>query len=83
VNQHSYRTPSLAVIGGLVTGLNPCAPVLLAFAAAAESRTLFESLVFFLGTSVYPVPLPLLGFLGRWNRLRLVARLAVGLMGAF
>jgi sulfite exporter TauE/SafE len=87
VNRRSYRTPGLAVIGGLVTGLNPCAPVLLAFTAAAQSQTILGSLVFFLcffvGTSVYLVPLPLLGFLGRWNRLRLVARLALGLMGAF
>ena len=38
---------------------------------------------FFLGTAVYLLPKPLLGFLGRWDRLRLVARFAVGLMGAY
>ena len=70
-----------------MTGMNPCAPVLLAFAAAAQSRTLLEAVVFFLcffiGTSAYLLPLPLAGFLGRWNRVRVVARFAVGLMGAY
>lgn len=87
VNRRSYRTPGLALAGGFVTGINPCAPVLLAFAAAAQSRALLEAITFFLwfflGTAVYLLPLPLLGFLGRWDRLRLVARFAVGLMGAY
>jgi sulfite exporter TauE/SafE len=87
VNRRSYRTPGLALAGGVVTGMNPCAPVLLAFAAAAQSRALFGAIFFFLcffaGTSVYLLPLPLLGFMGRWNRARLVARFAVGLMGAY
>lgn len=64
-----------------------CAPVLLAFAAAAQSRALFGAIFFFLcffaGTSIYLLPLPLLGFVGRWSRARLVARFAVGLMGAY
>jgi len=87
VNRRSYRNPALALAGGVVTGINPCAPVLLAFAAAAQSRALLEAITFFLwfflGTAVYLLPLPLLGFLGRWDRLRLVARFAVGLMGAY
>ncbi len=87
VNRRSYRTPQLALAGGVVTGMNPCAPMLLAFAAAAQSRAVFEAitffLCFFLGTAVYLLPLPLLGFLGRWDRLRLVARFAVGLMGGY
>ena len=86
LNRRSYRTPGLAWIGGIVTGLNPCAPVLLAFAAAAQSRAMLEAIAFFLcffaGTAAYLIPLPLLGFLGRWDRLRLIARFAVGLMGA-
>ncbi len=85
--RRSYRTPVLALTGGLVTGVNPCAPVLLAFTAAAQTGNLFQCvsffLWFFLGTAVYLVPLPLVGFLGRSARLRLVARLAVGVMGAY
>jgi len=87
VSRKSYRTPGLAWIGGIVTGLSPCAPVLLAFAAAAQSRAMLDAVAFFLcffaGTAVYLLPLPLLGFLGRWDRLRVVARFAVGLMGAY
>lgn len=87
VNRRSYHTPGLALAGGIITGMNPCAPMLLAFAAAAQSRTLLEATAFFLaffaGTSLYLVPLPLLGFLGRSERARLVARLVVGLMGVY
>jgi len=87
VNRRSYRTPGLALAGGVLTGINPCAPVLLAFTAAAQSGALLEAITFFLwfflGTAVYLLPLPLLGFVGRWDRLRLVARFAVGLMGAY
>jgi hypothetical protein len=48
VNRRSYHTPGLALAGGVLAGINPCAPVLLAFAAAAQSRALLEAVTFFL-----------------------------------
>ena len=65
---------------GLLTGLNLCPPFLLAFAAAAQTRQLGDSLLyffsFFLGTSLYFLPLPLFGGCGRREELKLVGRMA-------
>jgi sulfite exporter TauE/SafE len=53
------------LIFGLLTGLNLCPPFLLAFTNAALNGTLGGSLLFFLafftGTSLYLLPLPLIG----------------------
>jgi hypothetical protein len=84
----SGLSPSLIpVIAGLATGLSFCPPFLLATAGAAEKGslpgTLFFFLSFFLGTSVFFVPVPLLGFLGGRRGLKIVGRMAAGLMGIY
>lgn len=65
---------------GLLTGLNLCPPFLLAFAAAAQSRELSDSLLyffsFFIGTSLYFLPLPLLGLWRKRSALRTIGRMA-------
>jgi len=74
-------------IGGLVTGLNICYPFMLAFVAAAARPTWFASvgffLMFYLGTSVFILPLPLLGLLRRHQALRTIGRLSVWLVGCY
>ncbi len=71
---------------GLLTGLNLCPPFLLAFAAAAQSKALSESLLyffsFFAGTSLYFLPLPLLGLWRRRSDLQTIGRMAA-LVAAF
>lgn len=72
---------------GLATGLNLCPPFLLAFTGAAGSASLAKSLLFFLafflGTSVYFLPLPFLGSLRRVPSLQTVGRLACVVMALY
>jgi sulfite exporter TauE/SafE len=82
------RWPSLVpVLLGLFTGLSWCPPFALALTGATESGSLPGSvwffLTFFLGTSVFFLPLPGLGALRRFEVLRSVARLAAGVVGAY
>ncbi len=61
----AWLRPWLPALFGLLTGLNLCPPFLLAFTNAALNGTLAGSLLFFLafflGTSLYLLPLPLVG----------------------
>jgi len=65
---------------GFLTGLNLCPPFLLAFTGAAWTGSLGQSvlyfLTFFLGTSIYFLPMPFLGLLERFKALRTIGRLA-------
>jgi hypothetical protein len=70
---------------GLLTGASLCPPFLLAFGSAAQLPGLWQSLLFFaaffLGTSVYVIPLPLVGTAGRHETISIVGRLAAGIAG--
>ena len=62
-------------------------PTALALAGAADAGSMAGSVLFFfmffLGTSVFFVPLPGLGGLRRLETFRVVARLATGVVGAY
>ncbi len=82
------RWPALLPLGvGFLTGLNLCPPFLLAFTNAAGAGTLAASLFFFLaffvGTSLYFVPLAFVGFMSHVNALRTVGKLAAVLMALY
>ena len=72
---------------GLLTGLSLCPPFLAALAGATSQVTLVSSLLFFsaffAATSLYLLPFPVAGLLGRSQAVRITGRLAAGLMGAF
>lgn len=72
---------------GFLTGLNLCPPFLLAFTEAARTAVLWRSMLFFAaffaGTSVYILPLALLGLGRRAEGLRYIGRLAAGVTGVF
>ncbi len=72
---------------GLMTGVNVCPPFLMAFGNAAQFATLRQSLLFFaaffVGTSVYVAPLPLVGMVGQHEVVKTVGRLASGVVGLF
>ena len=72
---------------GLVTGLSLCPPFIAALAGATAQRTLLSSLLFFLSffvaTSLYVVPFPFTGLLGRSQAVRITARLAAGVVGCY
>lgn len=82
------RWPALIPAGmGLLAGLKVCPPLLLAFTDAASSGTLGGSLLlfvtFFLGTSLYFLPLPLLGVLTRVPDLQIVGRFAAVIVALY
>jgi hypothetical protein len=72
---------------GLLAGLKVCPPLLLAFTDAASSGTLGGSLLlfatFFLGTSLYFLPLPLLGAFTRMPDLRIVGKFAAVIVALY
>ena len=72
---------------GLFTGLNFCPPFLLAFTNAAGEANLFRTLLFFflffLGTSIFFIPFPLVGTLRRITTLTIIGKLAAGIMGMY
>ena len=82
------RWPALLPAGlGLFTGLNLCPPFLLAFANAANSASLLQSvlffLLFFIGTSLYFVPLPFVGTLHRFPALRIIGKFAAVIIAVY
>lgn len=78
---------SIPLIAGLVTGLSFCPPFLLAFTGAVEKTTVLQSMFFFfsffLGTSIFFIPLPFSGLLRGFAALRTIGRMAAGLIGVY
>ncbi len=72
---------------GLLTGLSLCPPFIAALAGATGQASLFSSLLFFFSffaaTSIYVIPFPLAGLLGRSQAIRITGRLAAGIMGCY
>jgi len=80
--------PALLPLGlGFLTGLNLCPPFLAAFTSAAGAGSLGASLVFFLmffvGTSLYFLPMAFVGLMSRVSALRTVGKLAALLMALY
>lgn len=84
--QFGNRFPQIVpVFGGLVTGMNLCPPLLLAITNAMETGKLGSSLIFFfmffLGTTLYFIPVPFIGFFRRHQVLRIIGKFAAILAG--
>ncbi len=82
------RWPSIMPMAiGFFTGLNLCPPFLLAFAGAADSGSLAAGLLlfatFFLGTSIYLLPLPFIGMVRRYSALSVVGKMTAMLMALY
>ena len=83
-NVRYFRFP---IVFGFLTGINVCPPFLLAISytfglgSMGKGALLFGG--FFLGTSVYLLVLLPLGYLGRWQSLRLIALMTALLSGVF
>ena len=82
------RWPALLAVGmGFLAGLKVCPPLLLAFADAASMASLADSLVFFLaffvGTSIYFVPLSLVGAFRHVSALRTIGRFAAVIVALY
>jgi sulfite exporter TauE/SafE len=78
---------SLPLIAGLVTGLSFCPPFLLAFTSAMQKTSLLQSMffffAFFLGTSIFFIPLPFSGLFRGFAALGTIGRMAAGLIGVY
>lgn len=82
------RWPALLPLGlGFLTGLNLCPPFLMAITGAAGNGTLWGSLLFFgaffVGTSLYFIPLPFLGAFHRSEALRIIGKMTALLMALY
>jgi sulfite exporter TauE/SafE len=83
----NYWPALLPLALGFFTGINLCPPFLLAIADAANAGSAWQCVLFFtaffLGTTFYFIPLPLLGALGRFSTLRIIGKLAAVLMSLY
>jgi sulfite exporter TauE/SafE len=75
----------LPVVGGFMTGINLCPPFLLAITGAMDTGAITGSMVYFLaffvGTAVYFIPLPFIGFFRKQHALRIIGKFAAILAG--
>lgn len=82
VRGHSSRMPTVL---GFLTGINPCPPFLLATASVFEGADPLGGVLlfvaFFVGTSLYMLPLAFVGLLSRYEQIREVARLTAIIVG--
>ena len=82
VRGHSAR---MSPVLGFLTGINPCPPFLLATARVFEGADPLGGVLlfvaFFVGTSLYMLPLAFLGLLSRYEQIREVARLTAIIVG--
>ena len=73
--------------GGAITGINICPPFLLAFTQAATMEqmagSIFYFFMFFLGTSLYFIPFPFIGFFKRQQVLRIIGKFAAIFAGLY
>lgn len=87
VNQADRRTFAVPLVGGLVTGLSLCPALLLAFTGAASKGSILQSIeyfiLFFAGTTVYFLPLILLGLIHGRNVIHIIGKFAAGIAGIF
>jgi sulfite exporter TauE/SafE len=85
IHKANRRTIAIPIVGGLVTGLSLCPALLLAFTGAASQDSLLKSmgyfLFFYLGTSVYFLPLILLGLTHGRNVIHIIGKITAGLAG--
>jgi hypothetical protein len=81
------RSQIMPLLMGFLTGLNFCPPFLTVFTGATAFGDLAGSLTyfatFFVGTSVYFIPVPFLKTLGRYEVMRQIGRWSAFLVGLF
>ena len=81
----SWPRRRIPLLMGFLMGVNICPPFLLSVAYVFTLHSLFKGIVYFLvffaATTVYFLPLFFLGFLGKLNEFRAVARVSAVLVG--
>ena len=73
------------LVSGAITGLNICPPFLIAITKAADTGHISSSILFFMmffvGSAIYFVPLPFVGFFKRQQAFRIIGKFAAILTG--
>jgi hypothetical protein len=82
------RTPLLIpILAGILSGIAFCPPFLLAMTGAAAegslSYSLFFFFMFFIGTSIFFIPIPFVGVLRRFQALQIIGKMAAGIVGLY
>jgi hypothetical protein len=84
--ERRYGIAGLALLG-LFTGMNICGPFVAATLRAAQAGGPLQAMaffaVFFLGTTVWLLPLALAGAFRRWEPLAIVARFTLALLALY
>ncbi len=79
-----FRTKA-PILMGFLMGINICPPFLMSLAYVFTLHSAVKGIVyflfFFLGTTIYFLPITLLGFLGKMKEFRLVARISGVIVG--
>ncbi|OGZ32343.1 MAG: hypothetical protein A2V69_02660 [Candidatus Portnoybacteria bacterium RBG_13_40_8] len=79
-----FREKSPLLMGFLM-GINICPPFLMSLAYVFSLHSVFKGIIyflmFFLGTTLYFLPVTFLGFLGKMKEFRLIARIAGLIVG--
>jgi sulfite exporter TauE/SafE len=74
-----FRTKA-PILMGFLMGINICPPFLMSLAYVFTLHSIVKGIIyflmFFLGTTVYFIPITFLGFLGKMREFRLIARIA-------
>lgn len=82
ITKHKNKFP---LIMGFLMGVNICPPFLLSLTYVLTLHSLWRGLIyfvmFFIGTSLYFLPIAFLGFLNKMKEFRLMARLAALIVG--
>jgi len=82
IEKHRKRFP---LVMGFLMGINLCPPFLISLTYVLTLHSLWKGIVyfvmFFIGTSLYFLPLTFLGFLNKMKEFRLMARLAALIVG--
>jgi len=77
----------IPILAGLLSGLAFCPPFLLAMTDAASegslSYSLFFFFMFFIGTSIFFIPIPFVGMLRCLTALRIIGKMAAGIVGLY
>lgn len=73
------------ITGGFLSGINICPPFLLAITGAIDTgsiaKSIFFFLAFFLGTSVYFIPMPFIGMFRKQQAIRIIGKFAAIIAG--
>ena len=73
------------ILMGFLMGINICPPFLMSLAYVFTLHSVFKGIIyflmFFLGTTIYFLPITFLGFLGKMKEFRFIARIAGLIVG--